>query len=218
MKTAEARTTTEVADWLREGIRRGRYAPGQRLIESDISKGTGAPRSKVREALQRLANEGLVILEEFRGASVRAMSIDEARQIYGARIALESYAAGECARLASDEQLLELARLQDAMNALETTGDHDKFAALNRDWHAQIITGANNARIATLLGTLNIQIYRLLFSTFYSAKRIDAANADHRVITTAIVERRAGDAERGMRAHIEQGFLALREIDAIYPA
>ena len=56
-------------------------------------------------------------------------------------------------------------------------------------------------------------IYRLLFASFYTAQRIASANADHRVITAAIVEGRADDAEQAMRAHIHNGLDALIELN-----
>jgi len=59
-----------------------------------------------------------------------------------------------------------------------------------------------------------VPIYRLLFATFYTAQRISMANADHRIITAAIVDGRPDDAERAMRAHISHGLDALIELNA----
>jgi len=206
--------TREVVTTLREHIRAGRLVPGQRLVEADIVRETGASRSKVREALQRLETEGLVSIEEFRGASVRQLGIDEVRQIYHARMALEGMAAGTFA--ASDHQLLkkELKKLQQAMNQLEKSGDHHRFAQLNDAWHALIIEGSGNRYAAQFLRQLTVPVYRLLFSSFYSAQRIDRANADHKVITRAIVEGRSEDAESAMRNHILDGFTAISELNA----
>lgn len=206
--------TQEVVSTLRENIRAGRLVPGQRLVEADIVRDTGASRSKVREALQRLEAEGLVHIEEFRGASVRQLGIDEVRQIYHARMALEGMAAAAFA--ASDHDLLKnrLQKLQDAMDQLESSGDHHRFAQLNDAWHALIIEGSGNRYAAQFLRQLTVPVYRLLFSTFYSAQRIDRANADHKLITRAIVEGRSADAEREMRHHILEGFTAISEINA----
>ena len=60
--------------------------------------------------------------------------------------------------------------------------------------------------------------YRLLFSTFYTAQRIAMANADHRLITAAILDGRVEDAERAMRAHISQGLDAITELNAHFDA
>jgi DNA-binding GntR family transcriptional regulator len=211
---ARAIGTHEVISTLRQQIRAGALVPGQRLVEADIVRDTGASRSKVREALQRLETEGLVAIEEFRGASVRQLSIDEVRQIYHARMALEGMAAATFAT--SDQPLLkkELKKLQQAMNQLEKSGDHHRFAQLNDAWHALIIEGSGNRYAAQFLRQLTVPVYRLLFSSFYSAQRIDSANADHKIITKAIIDGRSEDAERGMRHHILEGFTAISEINA----
>ena len=207
-------TTQDVMALLREKIRIGRLVPGQRLVEADIVKETGASRGKVREALRRLETEGLVSIEEFRGASVRQLSMDEVHQIYKARMALEGMAAGEFARSENSKLKKQLQKLQTGMNGLEKTGDHRRFALLNDAWHALIIEGSGNYYATQFLRQLSVPVYRLLFSTFYNAQRIDRANADHKVITRAIVDGRVDDAERAMRNHILDGFAALIEINA----
>ena len=210
----ESLTTHSVADWVRERVRTGRLVPGQRLIEADIVRETGASRSKVREALQRLAAEGLVSIEEFRGASVKRLSVDEVRQIYHCRMALEGLAARECAARADAALKQRLQAIQAEMDQWQHEGNHDRFARLNESWHRLIIEGSGNAYVAQFLSRLTVPIYRLLFSTFYNAQRIGLANADHRLITAAIVDGRVEDAERAMRAHISQGLDALTELDA----
>jgi DNA-binding GntR family transcriptional regulator len=213
---SEPKATREVVEWVRERIRLGKFVPGQRLIEADITRDTGASRSKVREALQRLETEGLVQIEEFRGASVRRMTWDEVRQIYRTRMALEGLAAAEFAAAEAPEAKQSLARIQEELNQQEHKGDHERFARLNSAWHAQIIDGAGNDYIRRFLARLTVPIYQILFATFYNAQRIDAANADHRRITAAIVEGRVQDAEQAMRDHIEQGLAALSEISSHY--
>ena len=61
----------EIEAFIREGILEGRFVPGQRLVEIDLMTELGATRSAVREALRRIAADGLVQIERNRGASVR---------------------------------------------------------------------------------------------------------------------------------------------------
>jgi DNA-binding GntR family transcriptional regulator len=207
-----------VPDWVRERIRHGRLVPGQRLVEADIVAATGASRGKVREALKRLEAEGLVTIEDFRGASVKKLGPDEVRQIYQARMALEGLAAAECAMRGDAALRARLAGLQAQLDAVESATSHERFARLNEAWHRAIIEGSGNLYIAQFLTRLTVPIYRLLFSTFYTAQRIAHANSDHRRITAAIVEGRAADAERAMRAHIQAGLDALTELNAHFDA
>lgn len=206
----------DVIDWLRERIRLGRFAPGQRLVEADIIKETHASRARVREALQRLEAEGLVTIEEFRGASVKRFSHDEIRQIYRTRMALEGLAAGDFAAADAAKLKQKLKSLQDQLNAGENSGDHERFARLNDEWHRLIIEGSGNTYISAFLQRLRIPLYRLLFTTFYNAKRIDNANADHRLITKAILDGRADEAEKLMRAHVSKGLEVISQLDPAF--
>ena len=172
---AEAPSVHETIDWIRERIRRGRFVPGQRLVEADIIRELGTSRSKVREALQRLSTEGLVTIEEFRGASVKTFSRDEVRQIYRVRMALEGLAAGDFAAADAPQLKSRLAKIQSDLNAIEHTGDHERFARLNDEWHRLIIEGSGNEYVRMFVERLRVPIYRLLFSTFYDARRIDKA-------------------------------------------
>lgn len=211
---SEVPSVHETADWIRERIRRGRFVPGQRLVEADIIREVATSRSRVREALQRLATEGLVTIEEFRGASVKTFSRDEVRQIYRARMALEGLAAGDFAAADARQLKARLAKVQSELNAIEHTGDHERFARLNDEWHRLIIEGSGNEYVRMFVDRLRVPIYRLLFSTFYNARRIDKANAGHQKITDAIVNGRAKEAERYMREHIAEGLDALAELEA----
>ncbi len=139
------------ADWLRDGIRRSRFVPGQRLVEADITQATGASRSKVREALQRLESEGLVLIEEFKGASVRRVTLEEVRQIYRARIALEGISARDFAERASPGQRAQLAGLMAELESAVAEAAHDRFNRLNADWHGLIIEGSGNELVAGIL-------------------------------------------------------------------
>lgn len=211
---AVSMTTLAMVDWVRQRIKGGDFAPGQRLVEADIIRQTGAARNKIREAFQRLELEGLIIIEEFRGASVRRFSWDEVRQIYRTRMALEGLAAREFALADLPDAKQELQKLQDKLNQNVDAGDHDQFAILNGEWHDLIIENANNGYIRHFLSQLTVPIYRLLFSTFYSVNRIKSANDDHQIISAAIIDGRADDAEAAMRDHVERGLQSISKINA----
>lgn len=204
-----ARNPIDVAAWIREGIRRGRLVPGQRLVEIDLVRDTGASRTRVREAFQRLGAEGLISIEEFRGASVRRISPEELSALYGTRAVLEGLAAAECARHGTDDDRERLTGAQHDLDAAIASGDHEAFARHNDRWHEAVIVGSRNPYVAQFVGHLAVPVSRLLLSTFHNRQRIDRANADHQAITAAILAQRADDAERLMRLHIQTGFAAL---------
>lgn len=206
-------TGVEIADWIRTQIRSSRFVPGQRLVEVDIIRQTGGSRFKVREAFQRLAADGLVEIEEFRGASVRGASMDEVRQLYRARAALEGICAADFAERASAADKQRLADLADAMDDCVNGGAPEKFGQLNAEWHMLLMQGTGNAVIEDLVKRLNTPVHHLLFETFYRSDRLREAAADHRLIVQAV---QAGDgpaAEAAMRRHIENGHRFLSDLD-----
>ncbi|WOF45444.1 GntR family transcriptional regulator [Sphingopyxis indica] len=195
----------QVADWIRDRIRRGRMVPGQRLVEVEIIRQTGASRAKVREAFQRLEVEGLVEIEEYRGASVRDAGIDEVRQIYHCRAALEGLCAAEFIANASDDQREELMEIQRQLDECVEKHIPEQFGRLNLAWHRKLIEGAGNEVAASLLERLHVPIHRLMFESFYSTDRLSAANADHHRVIAAIKANDPVRANAEMQAHISAG-------------
>ena len=87
-KAAPQRPVTAVeriADDLRKGIKTGRFAPGQRLIEADLTRLLGVSRGPLREAMARLAGDGLVTIEPNRGVTVKTLTRAEVRGIAAIR-------------------------------------------------------------------------------------------------------------------------------------
>ncbi|QIK77812.1 GntR family transcriptional regulator [Sphingomonas piscis] len=209
-------SSQQVSEWIRDRIRRGQFVPDQRLVEVDIIRSTGSSRVRVREALQRLAAEGLVTIEPYRGASVRSISIDELRHIYRARVALEGTAAADFATNASDGQRERLQQVQDALEQCIVDRAPERFGKLNSEWHGLLVEGSGNTIIGELLQRLSVPIHRLLFESFYDADRLRTANDDHRRILKAIMARDPDAAEREMRAHVDAGFRTLSAIERDY--
>ncbi len=206
-------STPEIAAWIRERIRSRRFVSGQRLVEFDITRKTGGSRFKVREALQHLEAEGLVSIEEYRGASVRSATMDEVRQLYRARGALEGICAADFTRNASQKQHAKLKKIGNDMEHAVQVGATESFATLNAQWHELIMEGSGNPAIRALVQRLNTPVHHLVFETFYRAERLLSAIADHSAILAAISNRDPAGAELAMRQHVEDGFTFLMKLD-----
>ena len=204
----------EIADWIRNRIRSRRFVPGQRLVEFEVTRRTGGSRFKVREALQRLQAEGLVEIEEYRGASVRSASMDEVRQLYRARAVLEGLCAADFTRNATSEQRDTLLQLTVAIEQSVESGAPESFGSLNAQWHALMIDGSGNPLIHGVVQRLNTPIHHLLFETFYRAERLRSAAADHRDILEAIRDQDPHAAEYLMRRHVEAGLEFLSRLNS----
>jgi len=207
-------SAVEIADWIRSQIRSARLVPGQRLVEVDLIRQTGGSRFKVREALQRLSAEGLVEIEEFRGASVREASMDEVRQLYRARAALEGICAADFAMRATENDKAKLRELAKDMENCVESGSREQFGQLNAQWHSLMMRATGNEVIEGLVRRLNTPVHHLLFETFYRSDRLREAVADHRLILDAVLANDGPAAEAAMRQHIENGHRFLTALDA----
>ena len=107
----------QVLDGLRQSIIAGRLNPGERLIERELISMMGVSRTVIREALRQLESEGLIANIPNKGPVVRALTLEEARDLYSIRAVLEGLAARLFVENASD------AEIQNLENALEAVGE-----------------------------------------------------------------------------------------------
>jgi DNA-binding GntR family transcriptional regulator len=182
------------------GIRDGRFAPGQRLIENDLQAVLRVSRGPVREALRRLAAENILQLERHKGARLRLLTPEEIKAIYDVREVLEGLAC----RLAAQNQSFPDKQLQ----ALEREFDRDfdgtarHHLDYNENFHRLIVRSSGNAELIRLVENLQIPTFLLLLQFLIDAPSIKRARIEHRPIVKAILGRDGPAAERAMRAHI----------------
>ena len=147
-------TTTK----LRDAILSLHFKPDQHLVERELCEQTGVSRTSVREALRQLEAEGLVERRGNRGLFVTSVTIEEARQIYELRAALEPAMARLFAERA-DAQDLEA--LEDALRQLEKAGQKSNVRAYVTAYdrfYDVLLQGSGNELARQFLRTLRARI------------------------------------------------------------
>lgn len=189
---------------IRDGIRNGKYPPGTHLTAQALAEESGFSRTPVREAMRRLHAEALIQFIPNRGAFVATWTKREIEQIYDLRILLESFAAREAAIYISDEQLQELRRVADDMQAitLSEKPDLEQVTALNDEFHKLVLDASGNERLRSLLGSI-VEV-PLVLNTFrsYSVDQIRRSAAQHIELASALEVRDPDWAGAIMTAHI----------------
>ena len=145
-----------------QGLYEGRYVPGQRLVESDLSAAYGVSRSTVREALAQLAAEGIVQLSPHRGAQVHRLTRAEADEIL---VLLETL-TGLAARLAAarTDNAAATARFAASLETLlkfENAGEGEAFQRARNEYFRALVTLTGNARLRRVLRGLNVHLLRV---------------------------------------------------------
>jgi len=190
---------------LREMILHGELAPGLRLGEVEVAARLGVSRTPVREALTRLAAEGLVEISPNRGARVASWSVAELEGVFDLRSAIEPRLTALAVPRAGADDVATLDGLAREMQRVGAPGpaqDLDAIVPLNREFHGRLVALADHPALATALaGAIHAPIVLRNFHAYDDAS-LGRSLAHHREIVAAV---RAGDpvwARAVMTAHI----------------
>ena len=202
----------EVAAALRERVMAGTCAPGHRLVEAALVAEFATSRGVVREALRRLAAEGVLEIAPHRGAAVRRLARADIAAIAPVRAALEGLAA----RLAAPRGPAARARLEAAMAeqaGAEAADDPvGAFAAANIRFHALVLELAANPRLEEALRPLTLPLSRLIYARLFDRAARQRSVAAHGRIAAALVMADAKRAEAAMAIHVRD---ACAELDRL---
>ncbi|SDX59958.1 DNA-binding transcriptional regulator, GntR family [Geodermatophilus africanus] len=180
---------------LRDLIMGGELAPGARLGEVELAERLGVSRTPVREALSRLAAEGLVEIAPNRGARVATWTVAELEGVFDLRSVLEPQLTAHAVPNATAADVDELDDLARRMHEVGTPGPRqelDALVPLNRAFHDRLVALAAHPTLATALAAaIHPPIVRRNFLTYDEAS-LRRSLAHHGEIVAAL---RAGDPE-----------------------
>ena len=192
----------DVLTQLRAAILRGEFAPRQRLIETELTEQYATSRFILRNALTKLATEGLVEMQPNRGARVREISVDEAIEITEIRRAVEGLVAARAAERITDAEIAELQSLGEAMTAAVAGADMLRYSELNAQLHGRVRSIAQHASATRIIEQLNGQMVRHQFRLSLVPGRPSVSLPEHLAVIETICARDPDKAEQAMRAHL----------------
>lgn len=196
-----------VHDHLRDEIISSRLSPGAELQEVALSQELGVSRGPIREALGRLAEEGLVTVRPRRGAVVRALSANEFLEAYQVREALEVMAVRLAVPRLSADGTAELQRHIDEMTAHAEADDVEGFFEANTAFHQAFFEAAGNRMLAEMYQKLRGQIDRHRPRSLELRGNLQRSITEHKAILRAA---KAGDVERA--AHLVSEHIRVPQI------
>lgn len=199
-------------------IQRGELRSGDFLVEADLAGQLGVSRTPVREAIRRLAAEGLVQTGGRRRAVVRDFDEERVTEIYELRSRLESYAAERAASRIDAEQVASLRTLAEAMEACAQRADQDHvalFADLNDKFHQVILDAARAPHLeAALRPVLQIQLILLQRYQHTIAEHLERSCWHHRELIRAFELRDPLLAGQQMQLHMLSASAAADRVPA----
>jgi DNA-binding GntR family transcriptional regulator len=197
-----AKEKVDPTDALRKAIETGEFMPAQRLVEAELAAWLGTHRSKVKLALGRLEQEGLVVSEPNRGARVRVISEQEALEILQVRMALESLIARQAALKATEDDRNKLRSILQALKTAIDAEDFQTYSRMNGQLHGEVRRISGHTTASRLLSALNSQIVRYQFRTILYPGRIHQSLQEHGEIVASICAGDPDRAEKAIRTHL----------------
>ena len=194
-------TPERIAAQLRTGIISGRLAPGQALREVEIARQLGVSRGPVREAFQRLIQEGLLEAHPARGVFVPQLAAGDVADLYLARGAVEIAAAQLLASSGTPEACADLTAALAELR-VAPAGDWSELARLDLRLHEVLVRSTGSKRLTRMFGTLaaETQLCMIALEAFYP-RRADLVT-EHAEIVEAITQRDAATATRLLQRHM----------------
>ena len=150
-------TAAIVADQLRSAIMYGSLPPGSQMGEAELASRLGVSRGPLREAMQRLVQEGLLHSEPHRGLFVTTLDADDVADIYLARLAVERAACERIVRHHRVEAVAELTAAQARIVSAAGLGDAIELSDADQEFHETLVRVSGSPRLQRMAQTLLVE-------------------------------------------------------------
>lgn len=194
----------EATSLLRQMLLDGRFDGGERLVEDRIASELGISRTPLREALHRLAQEGLLEKRRAGGYALRKLDPDEVEDAVNIRNLLESYAAKLAAQRATAVQVVMLRRNLELFSLHNQAQDMPRLVELNAEFHAVLREAAHSPLLTRQLMELDGVMERML-RRVVSMQEVEWSDRDHMNIFVQVEKGNPEGAALAMQEHVEHG-------------
>lgn len=194
----------QAADVIREQILGGHFAPGFRLIETWLADQLGLSRGTIRSALQQLAHEGLVDCVPYTGWAVRALSPEDARELWTLRGVLEGLAARLAAEAMTPDRRQRLEAAYQALNEAARSGERARVVEADLALHKTILELSGHRRLNEQYQLVEQQIRMFIAFSDSCSADLEEVAAWHDSLIAAIGAGDGEQAERLARANAEE--------------
>jgi DNA-binding GntR family transcriptional regulator len=187
---------------LRDQIVTLRREPGSLLDEAELMRTLGLGRTPIREGLQRLAREGLVLIRPRRGIYVANLNLTDLQQIFELRQVLEGYAAALAAERATEADLAVLEASLEPLKQNPDPNDTQTYIEIDTAFHRALARSAHNTYLEDNLSRMYNLNLRLWYFSLSKIGPMREAIEQHRTVIEAIKCRDVHIAEAAVRKHI----------------
>lgn len=193
--------TFEALTRLRDEIIQGKIRPNERLIAADLAERLNTSRTPIREALQLLEAEQLVVAAK-RGYVVREHTKEEIVEIYEVRAALEGMAARLAAQKTGTSAYKGIEAIGAHKDSLITSNDRKLIVDLNDEFHAAIFAASGNSRLDRINRSNSQHFFNYRIAELYTKEETKISIKGHALILKAIKNHDADQADSAAQEHV----------------
>ena len=193
-----------VYEELKMQILTGKIAPGTRMMEVELAESMGVSRTPIREAIKKLEQEGLVVIEPRKGAYASQISVKDMVDILEVRQDMEGLAAHMAAYRMTPKQMKELESISIAYNKAVEDGNMADMIRFDTDFHNLIVESCNNSILTMMINQLQELLLRFRYVYYDNIKRAEKMPSEHSMIMEAIKDGRSDAARVSAEMHIER--------------
>ncbi len=179
------------------------FPPGSKLNVEQICRDLGVSRTPVWDTMRRLESEGLVNTVPRHGVFVLNYGVDQIRDLFAVRGALEALAVRQAAATLDDESLVLLEAAMKDMERAAAAGEMEPYSRAAIEFHDRVLAAARNQVLSRLLENVYAQILVLRLRSLYLPERVESSVAEHRALFEAVRARDGETGERLARAHAD---------------
>ena len=204
----EGRPTAQlIADQLREQIVQGIFRPGEQINESAMASRLRTSRGPLREALQRLCQEGILVNHRNRGVFVLDLTTEDVKEIYAVREAVESAAAntlldGRKERVTDTCDVLQ--GIVKEMAKQVAVSDWQAIARLDMQFHTSFVAGTRNSRLIRIYETLAAESRMCVLSLEVAYPRLDVLVQEHQNLLDLLEAEDRKGLQQAVKRHLHQ--------------
>jgi DNA-binding GntR family transcriptional regulator len=207
----------QVYETLKGRIVRNELKPQEYLNEQLLCQEFGVSKTPIREAIQRLEHDRLVVIVPNKGCFVSNISLDLVREVFEIREIFECSAAKLAAGTASKDQFVEILENHDSFKVVDDEGVRQALLS-GYQIHEIIVNSIGNSFLSEYYGAildhiLRIRIYSL---SRFESKRLHETCEEHKRILRAIIDGNADEAENAMRDHLRRSLISIDQLTHIW--
>ncbi|MDR3516501.1 MAG: GntR family transcriptional regulator [Azospirillaceae bacterium] len=213
----DRRLSGQVFDHLRDEIVRGALPPGTPMAELDLCARLSVSRTPVREALIKLADEGLVQILPQRGTFVAPISIAAAREAQFVREHLECALVAEAVRKIDATALREITETITRQEQAQRDGAPEAFYEADEAFHDAIARIGGHRGVRQVVRRAKLHFDRVRYLSLQDAERIPLLINQHREIVAGLANCDETQAVAAMRRHLREVFRVLDVLPDVAP-